>query len=157
MRGARFTRGGDVADLFKDRRVQIILAKFLSGDIGSLLPVFDPNLGYRYREVEALIDSPGDAEAFLIDLERGGLLTHEQCGVLACCPHCGSSNLERVPSPLEGDDDAGLRRSGSPGSEGGVGVGERAQAEGGHWLCRSCEGRSLDGEVVLRQVYSYHF
>ncbi|MFQ6054191.1 MAG: hypothetical protein ACE5OO_08210, partial [Candidatus Bathyarchaeia archaeon] len=53
-------------------------------------------------------------------------------------------------------DDAGLR-SRPPGSEGGVGVGEGSQAEGDHWLCRSCEGRSLDGEVVLRPVYSYHF
>lgn len=128
MSGVKETLNEGIDALFRDRRVQLFLGKFLSGELKKLTPVFDPQLGHRYPEVEAFVGSSGDAEAFLQNLKEHGLLTRELCGVLACCSKCGSCNLDRPLSAHEGN-----------------------------WLCGSCGGLIKDGEASFRRVFCYQF
>lgn len=115
-------------ELFMDRRVQLLLAKFLSGELKKITPVFDPKLGHRYPGLEPFIEDPGEADAFLLKLEGRGLLRRELCGVLVCCSKCGSCNLEEAP-PIPGSD----------------------------WMCGSCGGPIKGGEASFRRVYSFQF
>ena len=36
------------AEVYKDHRVQLLLSKFVSGEIRILTPIYDPKYGYRY-------------------------------------------------------------------------------------------------------------
>lgn len=99
----------DRAELYKDHLVQVILSKFLSGEVTRLEPVFDFDLGYRYPLVEAILGNHGKAEGFLGKLSQAGILRRElHDKVLFCpgcmsprismhynCPHCKSFNVRK--------------------------------------------------------------
>jgi len=80
-------------ELYKQRSVQIFLGKFLSGEISDLKPTFDPKVGYRYPEVEAVLDDPSKAEEFLERLHAAGVLERRLYDKVVYCPNCGSQNV----------------------------------------------------------------
>lgn len=152
------TRRVSLQDMFRDRQVQLLLGKFLSGELNKLTPVFDPQLGYRYPELEEIVDSPGDAEAFLLNLQEHGLLLRELCGVLICCPTCGSCSLDRVLPALKVEDpDADRHGRGTAHPMGEERKGWEHPAQEGDWLCRNCGALIKDGEASFRPVYCYQF
>lgn len=117
--------------LFEDRRVQLFLGKFLSGELNYISPVLDKDMGYRYPEVEGFIDDPKGAEPFLRSLQDQGLMTSEVCGVLACCDKCGSYSMDRILQLEEGEADT--------------------------WHCRHCRSSVKKEEAFFRPVLSYRF
>lgn len=80
-------------ELYKQRSVQILLGKFLSGEISELKPTFDLKFGYRYPEVEAVLDDPSKAEEFLERLHAAGVLEKRLYDKVVYCPNCGSQNI----------------------------------------------------------------
>ncbi len=99
----------DRSEVYRDHRAQLILSKFLSGEIAKLDPVFDPKHGYTYPLVEAVVGEPPAAENFLNQLYEIGILRREvfdkvischKCGsssvsVRYCCPYCKSFNVKK--------------------------------------------------------------
>ncbi len=119
---------GKLNDLYADTRIQLFLGKFLSGELRYISPVLDPVLGYRFPGVEAFVDRPDKAEAFLRSMEELGLMTSEVCGILVCCTECGSCRIAKLSS-----------------------------AEDGAWQCLNCGVPMNDGEVALQPVCGYRF
>lgn len=81
------------ADLYKDRNTQVFLSKFLSGEITELEPVYDPNAGYGYALVEAILGEAVGAEDFLAELHGAGILKRRLYDKVIYCPKCGSANI----------------------------------------------------------------
>ena len=80
-------------ELYKDRNTQVLLNKFISGEIGELEPVYDSKLGYRYPVVEAIVGDASEAEAFLNRLYEAGILERRLYDKIIYCPECGSANI----------------------------------------------------------------
>ncbi len=80
-------------ELYKDHDTQIILSRFLSGEIEKLEPVYDPKLGYHYPEVEKIVGQAATAEAFLNRLYEAGILERELYDKMIYCPKCKSANI----------------------------------------------------------------
>jgi len=99
----------DRAEVYRDHRAQLILGKFLSGEIDALIPIFDPKHGYTYPLVDAVVGEPAASEDFLNRLYEIGILKREvfdkviscqKCGsssvsVRYCCPYCKSFNVRK--------------------------------------------------------------
>lgn len=83
----------DRADLYKDHLVQVVLSKFLSGELARLDPVFDPDKGYRYPLVEAILGNPAKVEEFLSKLSSAGVLRKDLTDKILFCPRCGSPKV----------------------------------------------------------------
>jgi hypothetical protein len=83
----------DRAKLYKDRLVQVFLSKFLSGDIAVLEPTFDPDRGYRYPTVEAILRDPAKVEEFLTQLSAVGILEKKLHDKALFCPRCSSPKI----------------------------------------------------------------
>ena len=41
----------ETLELYRNRNIQMLISKFLSGEIKKIEPVYDPNVGYRYPVV----------------------------------------------------------------------------------------------------------
>jgi len=96
-------------EAFKDHRAQLVLSKFLSGELTKLDPVYDPAYGYRYPVIESVIGDPKATEEFLTHLYELGILKREifdkiinclSCGsvnvsIRYCCPYCKSFNIKK--------------------------------------------------------------
>jgi len=80
-------------ELYKDRNTQVLLSKFLSGEISELEPVYDPKLGYRYPIVDAIVGDALTAEAFLNRLHEVGILERKLYDKIIYCPKCDSANV----------------------------------------------------------------
>ena len=80
-------------ELYKDRKVQVFLGKFLNGEISELKPTFDPRLGYRYLEVETVLGGALSVEEFLNRLHEAGILERWLYDKIIYCPKCGSQNV----------------------------------------------------------------
>ena len=131
--------------LYTDSRVQLFIGKFLNGELERLYPVLDEKLGYRYPAVEAFVDRPEEAEAFLRSLESNKLLTSEICGVLLYCPECGSCSVEEV-----------LRRANSISKEK-TGTSDAEPSADAGWRCRDCGALIKKGALSAKPVFSYKF
>jgi transcription elongation factor Elf1 len=81
------------AEAYRDHRLQLILSKFLSGEITKLDPVYDANYGYRYPLVEAVFGDPVATEEFLTHLYDIGVLKRQPFDKMINCPKCGSANV----------------------------------------------------------------
>ena len=81
------------AELYKDRNVQVFLSKFLSGEIAELKPTFDPKVGYRYVEVEAILGDASKVEDFLNRLYEAKVIEKKLYDNILYCPSCGSQNI----------------------------------------------------------------
>ncbi len=96
-------------ELYRDHLVQVLLSKFLVGEIAKLVPVFEPDHGYKYPLIEAILGNPAKVEGFLDRLSKTGILEKELYDkTLHCpscvspdisihynCPHCGSFNVRK--------------------------------------------------------------
>jgi transcription elongation factor Elf1 len=80
-------------ELYKERDTQILLSKFLSGEIGELEPVYDAALGYHYPPVEPIAGDASSAEVFLNKLCEAGILDRRLYDKIVYCPKCGSVNI----------------------------------------------------------------
>jgi transcription elongation factor Elf1 len=80
-------------ELYKDRNVQVFLSKFLSGEIDELKPTFDPKLGYRYAEIEAILGDASKVEDFLNRLYEAKVIERKLYDKILFCPSCGSQNV----------------------------------------------------------------
>jgi hypothetical protein len=97
------------AELYKERGTQVLVSKFLNGELSLLEPVYDPKVGYRYPVVEGIVGDTKKAEALLNRLSEAGLLERSlhdkvihcpKCGVADisvhyCCPYCKSFNIQK--------------------------------------------------------------
>jgi len=81
------------AEAYRDHRLQLILSRFLSGEITKLDPVFDSNYGYRYPTVETIVGDPAATEEFLTHLYDLGILTRQAFDKMIYCPKCSSANV----------------------------------------------------------------
>jgi hypothetical protein len=122
--------------LFTDHSVQLLLGKFLSGELGAVLPVLDRHLGYRYPNVEPFVEKPREAEAFLKTLQKHGLMASETVGFIAYCEFCGSCNIEEKP-PMVGA---------NPSNNGEV-----------LYSCIDCGKTFSKSSIKLRSIHSYTF
>jgi hypothetical protein len=96
-------------ELYKDRNAQVLINKFLSGEIRELQPVFDNKLGYRYPIVEAVTGNAADSGALLRKMYEVGILEKklfdkvifcQKCNsasvsVHYCCPYCKSFDIRK--------------------------------------------------------------
>ena len=80
-------------EAYKDHRVQLLLSKFISGELSALTPVYDPNYGYRYPVVEAIAGEPRTTDEFLKKLFETGILKRELYDKIVYCPKCNSANV----------------------------------------------------------------
>jgi hypothetical protein len=80
-------------ELYKDRNAQVLLSKFLSGEISELEPIYDSTIGYRYPPVEAIIGDASRAENLLKTLYEAGVLKRKLYDKIIHCPKCTSANI----------------------------------------------------------------
>ncbi len=80
-------------DLYKDHDTQILLSKFLSGEIKELEPIFDPKLGYCYPAVEAIVGDQPRADVFLNKLYEADILERKLYDKIIYCPKCNGPNI----------------------------------------------------------------
>jgi hypothetical protein len=80
-------------ELYKEPKTQVLLGKFLNGEIDRLEPVYDPKTGYRYQVVEAIVGDEAKAEAFLNRLYEARILDRKLYDKNTFCPKCGSASI----------------------------------------------------------------
>ncbi len=80
-------------ELYKEANTQVLLSKFLSGEIKTLEPVYDQQLGYRYPQVEAIVGDASQVAPFLNKLSRTGVLEKKLYDKTISCPNCGSADV----------------------------------------------------------------
>jgi hypothetical protein len=80
-------------EFYKDRNTQVFLSKFLSGEMSKLEPVYDPKLGYRYPQVEAIVGDASSTESFLNRLYEAGIVERKLYDKIIYCPKCNSANV----------------------------------------------------------------
>jgi len=87
------TEKKETRELYKDRNTQILLSEFLSGEMKTLEPVYDPQFGYRYPTVEAIVGDASRVEGFLSELYGSGILEKTLYDKVILCPKCTSPNV----------------------------------------------------------------
>ncbi len=73
--------------------MQFILSRFLSGEIGTLDPIYEQESGYRYPQVEAIIGDPEETHKALAYLHDVGILKRQVIDKAIKCPQCNSANV----------------------------------------------------------------
>jgi predicted RNA-binding Zn-ribbon protein involved in translation (DUF1610 family) len=77
----------------EDYDEQALLSKFLSGDLKTLDPTYDPSTGYHYPPVEAAVGDSAKVQSLLEKLTEEGTLERKLFDKVIFCPHCGSSGI----------------------------------------------------------------
>src|SRR3972149_5139184 len=74
----------ETTELYRDHNVQILLSKFLSGEIKKLEPVFDSEVGYHYPVVETIVGEASQVEPFFksFNIQKSSLIEHVKCGYM---------------------------------------------------------------------------
>jgi len=80
-------------ELYRDSDTQVLLSKFLSGEIKTLEPVYDQQSGYRYPTVEGIVGDTSQVVPFLNKLSREGVLEKKLYDKTVSCPNCGSTDV----------------------------------------------------------------
>ena len=80
-------------EVYKDHRAQLLLSKFLSGELTRLEPVFSSKYGYKYPIVEKITGDAQSASEFLKHLFEVGVLKRELFDKIIRCLHCDSANI----------------------------------------------------------------
>jgi hypothetical protein len=83
----------EALELYRDQNVQMLLNKFLSGEIKTLEPVYDSEVGYRYPVVETIVGEASQVEPFLNKLYEAGILEKKLYDKIIFCPKCSSANV----------------------------------------------------------------
>lgn len=81
------------AEVYKDPRVQLLISRFMSGEVSCLDPTNDVKMGYHYPIVESISDHPSGAEDFLMHLFSLGILKRKLYDKILYCPDCKSVNV----------------------------------------------------------------
>jgi hypothetical protein len=79
--------------LYNDSCVQLLLSKFLSGELKTLEPVFDAKIGYYYPVVENILCDPTKVASFLNELYANGILERKSYDKVIHCPNCHSLSI----------------------------------------------------------------
>lgn len=87
------TENKEKNELYRDRNVQMLLSKFLSGEIETLEPVYAPDVGYSYPVVEDIVGEASQVEDFLNKLFEAEVLEKELYDKTIFCPNCSSANV----------------------------------------------------------------
>jgi hypothetical protein len=83
----------ETLELYRDRNVQMLLSKFLSGEIKTLEPVYASEVGYRYPVVETIVGDASQVEPFLNKLYEAGVLEKKLYDKIIFCPKCSSADV----------------------------------------------------------------
>jgi hypothetical protein len=83
----------ETRELYRDRDVQLLLSKLLSGEIKTLEPVYDSEVGYRYPMVENIVGEASQVEPFLNKLYEAGVLERKLYDKIIFCPKCDSADV----------------------------------------------------------------
>jgi hypothetical protein len=83
----------ETLELYRDRNVQMLLSKFLSGEIKTLEPVYASEVGYRYPVVENIVGDASQVEPFLNKLYEAGVLEKKLYDKIIFCPKCSSADV----------------------------------------------------------------
>lgn len=78
--------------LYKDHKVQLLVSKFLSGELDTLHPSFNLEKGLSYPVVDEIIGESAKKEEFLQKLFDGGVLDRKLYDKIIYCPSCNSAN-----------------------------------------------------------------
>ena len=79
--------------LLKDHNTQVLLGKFLSGEMSELEPVYDPTYGYRYPIADAILNNNLKTQEFLDRLHEAEILEKKLYDKVILCPKCGDANI----------------------------------------------------------------
>lgn len=79
--------------LYKDHNVQLLISKFVSGELSKLNPVYDPKYGYRYPVVDAIVRDPSSTDELLRSLFEAGVLKRELYDKIVYCPSCNTADV----------------------------------------------------------------
>ncbi len=79
--------------LYKDHNVQLLISKFVSGELSKLNPVYDPKYGYRYPVVDAIVSDPSSTDELLRSLFEAGVLKRELYDKIVYCPSCNTADV----------------------------------------------------------------
>jgi len=79
--------------LYKDHNVQLLISKFVSGELSKLNPVYNSKHGYRYPVVDAIVGEPSSTDRFLQGLFEAGVLKRELYDKIVYCPSCNTANV----------------------------------------------------------------
>jgi len=82
----------ETRELYRDRKVQMLLSKFRSGEIETLEPVYNSDVGYRYPLVEDIVGDASQVGDFLNTLYEAEILEKELYDKIIFCPKCSSAN-----------------------------------------------------------------
>lgn len=83
----------ELLSMYKDHKVQLLISKFVSGELDVLNPVFDPKQGVRYPIVDEVIGNGSNTEEFLQSLSKGGILKRKLYDKIIYCPFCDTANV----------------------------------------------------------------
>lgn len=83
----------ELLKLYKDHKVQLLISKFVSDELGTLNPTFDPKHGFRYPIVDEIMRDSSSTDEFLQKLFEGGVLERKLYDKIIYCPSCSSANV----------------------------------------------------------------
>ncbi len=84
----------DRLSLYQDPSVQLLLSKFVKGEIVELVPTFDLGESARYPEVEEIVEGdPKAAKQFVEKLWDAGIFKRKFHEKIIICPACFSPNV----------------------------------------------------------------
>jgi len=79
--------------LYNDPKVQLLISKFVSGELDTLNPTFHPKYGFSYPIVNEIIGDSSSADEFLQKLFEGNVLDKKIYEKNIYCPSCSSANV----------------------------------------------------------------
>jgi transcription elongation factor Elf1 len=79
--------------LYKGRNVQLLISKFVSGELSKLNPVYDHKYGYKYPVVDAIVGDPSSTDELLQSLFEAGVLKRELYDKIVYCLACNTANV----------------------------------------------------------------
>jgi transcription elongation factor Elf1 len=83
----------ELLKLYKDHKVQLLISKFVSDELGVLNPIYDPEQGFRYPVIDEIVGNSSRTEKFLQEMFEGGVLERKLYDKIVYCPSCSSANL----------------------------------------------------------------
>ena len=83
----------ELLKLYKDHKVQLLISKFVSDELATLNPIYDPKQGFRYPIVDEIVGDSSSTKEFLQKLFEGGVLERKLYDKIVYCPSCSSANI----------------------------------------------------------------
>jgi transcription elongation factor Elf1 len=83
----------ELLKLYKDHKVQLLISKFMSDELGTLKPIYDQKHDFRYPIVDDIVGDSSRSEDFLQKLFEGGVLERKLYDKIVYCPSCNSANI----------------------------------------------------------------